>query len=208
MTVGSALSVVDGKGGWHAAELISIGRDKASARILETRTGVGEPTYELVVAIGMLKSRSRFEVFIEKAVELGVSKIVPMVSERSEESSVNERRCRAICLAAMKQSGRSVLPEVTSLSTFRDALSISGDLLLCHEAARHGSTIARSIVERRTAPTVVLIGPEGGFSDEEVAQAEAKGATIVTLGSRRLRAETAGIVAASQIAARFDELAI
>lgn len=197
---GDEIVAVDGTGGWHRVRLDQVGDARAAGTVLETRRGVGEPAYELHVGFGLIKSRNRFETFVEKAVELGVSGITPLHTTRTEKEGVKDARTRNLMIAAMKQCGRSRLPllhAVTALPDVLDTAAAYDAVLMAHEQAGGTASIRSALAEADgTARVLVLIGPEGGFTEEEVARANAVGGTAVSLGPRRLRAETAGIAAA------------
>lgn len=197
--VGDELIAVDGEGGWYRIRLEQVGQRRAAGTVLETRRGVGEPAYELVLGIGLIKSRNRFETFVEKAVELGVHSIIPLHTARTEKEGVKAERTRNIMVAAMKQCGRSRLPalsEPTALPTVLEAAT-AHTTLVAHEQTGAAASVRGALAEvPPTARLLGLIGPEGGFTKEEVTMAEQAGGTAVSLGPRRLRAETAGIAAA------------
>ena len=163
---------------------------------------MGEPAYALTLALGLLKNRSRFETALEKAVEAGVHTFVPLLTARTEKPTFRAARAEGILTAAMKQSGRSRRVRLAPPRPFDAVLSEDGHdlVLLCHEQAGAERSVLDAL---RIAPDarrlLVLVGPEGGFTQDEVAQAGARGAHLVSLGPRRLRAETAGIVAAAAV---------
>ncbi len=208
---GDEARVVDGEGRWYRVRLEILGRKSVVGSILEVRGDVGEPSYELTIGVGLLKNTSRFEIFLEKAVELGVRRIVPLVTRRSEKSRLKTVRARSILISAMKQTGRSRLVELDEpikiRKWFKNGLDGEAGLnAMCHEEADVATSLAgliRTIEPRRKA--TVLVGPEGGFSPEEVEKARTLGFEIVSLGSRRLRTETAAIsVAATFMALEYE----
>jgi 16S rRNA (uracil1498-N3)-methyltransferase len=132
---------------------------------------------------------------VEKAAEIGVVRIVPLLTERTIPRHAKTERWQKLCVAAMKQSRRCVLPEVRQPQPFREFISSCGGgalKLIPHEQAEIPLTPSRISGD---GPAVVCIGPEGGFSDEEVAMAQEAGFQPVSLGARRLRTETAALVA-------------
>lgn len=199
---GDEIVVVDGAGGWHRVRLDHVDRRRAAGTVVETRHGVGEPTYRLSIGLGLIKQRSRFETFLEKAVELGVAEIVPLATERTEKGSVNAARAEKLLVAAMKQCGRALLPALRDPTPLAEVLDDASPALrlLAHEAAGPHQALGAVLARHSGAETIrVLVGPEGGFSDAEVGAAAAAGYGVVSLGSRRLRAETAGIVVAAAV---------
>ena len=193
---GDVVRVVDGCGMLYVGRVAAIGRD-AVVVIEDAIADAGEPAYSLTIAMGLLKSRNRFEVFLEKAVELGVECVVPILTAHSEESRINRRRVDSIVLAATKQCGRSRLMKVEEPRSFESVVSTQGDVFVCHEAVSPTATLLRRLLDRKPTECVVVVGPEGGFSENEVLQCGQSGAEVVSLGVRRLRAETAAIAVAS-----------
>lgn len=211
--IGDEIIVVDGESGWYRVAVDAVDRRSLSGHILERRTAAGEPPYELVLGFGMIKNRGRFETLLEKAVELGVSVIVPLVTERTEKERFREERSENILIAAMKQCGRSRVPkllEPLSLADFFAAAQsrwAAGLRMICHEGAPSNHGIFEVMAADTTPRTIVAtVGPEGGFSDDELLRASAAGFTTVSLGSRRLRAETAGIAAAAAVMLAKDHV--
>lgn len=202
--VGDEIVVVDGAGGRYRVRLTEADKRGAAGEVVEEQREVGEPPYRLTVGLGVLKKAGRFETFAEKAVELGVSRIAPLATERTERQRLKAGRLENILVAAMKQSGRSRRPELSDPQEFADALRSADALrILCHESADSAAALPR-VLEASSAETItVLVGPEGGFSEGEVAEARAAGWTVASLGPRRLRAETAAIAAASAVMLHF-----
>jgi 16S rRNA (uracil1498-N3)-methyltransferase len=204
--VGDSIQVVDGVGGWYLGEIVDVDRGIVRARIIETASNVGEPASELVMGLGVIRNAGRFETFLEKAVELGVTRIVPFESERTQKRSINRKRAERILIAGMKQSMRSRMPhldETRTLDQLLDDASFDGPEIL-KLIAHEGVAVSRSLTAtqreiERVRTCIVLIGPEGGFSESEVQKAEGRGWRLVSLGQARLRAETAALAAASVI---------
>ena len=205
---GDEIVVVDGDGGWYRVRLDQLDRRKAAGKILERRREVGEPVYELSIGLSLLKSRHRFETFLEKAVELGVGEVLPLLTHRTEQRRFRVDRARKILLAAMKQSGRSRLVRLAEPQPLADVLrdnsvapgSGQALTLIGHERIAPEHSLSLALAGQPSARTIrILIGPEGGFTEEEVAQARQAGYAPVSLGPRRLRAETAALVVASTV---------
>ncbi len=197
-TAGDKIVVVDGEGGWHRVRLNHVSREQVVGNIVETKREVGEPEREVTVGMALLKKRSRFETFVEKAVELGVARLVPLRTERTETTSFRPERVRNLMIAAMKQCGRSRLPALASPQPLTDVWETPRSWLICHEQADPERTVMKALRELPgDEPIGLLVGPEGGFTEQEVRAGREAGGRAVALGPRRLRAETAGIVAAS-----------
>jgi 16S rRNA (uracil1498-N3)-methyltransferase len=194
---GDEMTVVDGEGGWYRATITHVASEQVVGTIVEERADVGEPAVDVTVALGLLKTRSRFETFVEKAVELGVRRIVPLRTARTERDTIREERLRNVMVAAMKQCRRSRLPDLAEPQSPDALLAASGAgvSLVCH-AGEEAVPIRRAVSGAGPdASALVLVGPEGGLSPAEVETAVAAGCTPVSLGARRLRAETAGLAA-------------
>lgn len=233
---GDRIQVVDGTGQRHEVELSHVRPDQVVGMVRETVQGAGEPPYRLTIGMGLLKNRNRFETFLEKAVECGVHRIVPMLTGRTEVENLREKRCQNILVAAMKQSGRSVLPGLDAPTPFAEIVDAfaSGSRAagtgrwIAHEAAsapvlpeavasfrkqtgepsQEASVVSQNAVSQNAGrddrpELLVLIGPEGGFSESEIDEAVSVGVQPVRLGPNRLRAETAGIVSAAAVSMAF-----
>ena len=194
---GDELTVVDGEGSWYRVAVQHAADGQVVGSIVETRHDVGEPGVDVTVGLGLLSKRSRFETFVEKAVELGVRRIVPLQTAHTEPESVRADRIRNVMVAALKQCRRSWLPALSAPQTLSEVLAEAEAecRVLCHGSAN--SSLHATLRGSASDSILVLVGPEGGFHEEEVAAAAEAGCRTVSLGARRLRAETAGIVAVS-----------
>lgn len=201
----------------YLAETIEITGDTLTGRILESRTPGREAGVEVTLYQGLPK-RTRFEMVLQKCTELGVHRIVPVMTERSVIQLSEERarrkvqRWNKICTEAARQSQRAVPPQVTTPMSFVEALEDWGadtqGLILDEGFADDGGT-GLSDVLRPDGPgdrIALFIGPEGGFSAEEAEKAREAGLTPVGLGPRILRTETAAIVACTIVMYEAGEL--
>ncbi len=194
---GDEITVVDGEGGRHRVRLDAAGRDDAVGTVLET-VRVAPPA-PLALALGVLHHRDRFEWAAEKAAELGATHFIPLRTTRAAPGKMRRERLESIAVAALKQSLRSHLMQVEGEQSLDEILAPTreGDVLIAHEGAEGAPTPAAASGPAR--PTVLLIGPEGGFTAAEVDAARAAGATVVGLGPYRLRAETAAAAALADL---------
>lgn len=198
--VGDALTFVDGRGGWHEGQIVGISKRQTAISITQSRTITPSWTQGLHIAIAPTKNINRLEWFLEKCTEIGIDAITPILCHHAERKAVRLDRLQKIIVAAMKQSLKAHLPTLHPLTPFGDfiAQSIPNDaqrlIAHCHDQLLPDKT-ALLHTYHRTQDAVILIGPEGDFSPEEVAAATAQGYAPVSLGSERLRTETAGIVA-------------
>jgi 16S rRNA (uracil1498-N3)-methyltransferase len=149
------------------------------------------------IAISILKNNNRFEWFLEKATELGITEIIPLICERTERQHFRFDRMKAILVSAMLQSQQAWLPELSAPQPFREVIEASAhpQKFIAHcmqdDAKKEFGSLPASAGSR-----IILIGPEGDFSANEIHTATNKGFFPVSLGSTRLRTETAGMVAA------------
>ena len=192
---GDLITVVDGMGATCLVEVTMLS-PVVAGNVRERKEDVGESAYSLHIALGILHQPGRWETFLEKAVELGCTRITPLTSERTQSSRLKMRRLHHILVSALKQSGRSRLPRLDEPTSFEDILR-QGEAtrIICHEASPDARPL-RDVLGKEKGLSV-LIGPEGGFSDGEVAMAGQHGWETVWLGPRRLRAETAAMAVAA-----------
>ena len=192
MKNGESLQLTDGKGNIGTAKIVDDHKKKCTVSIIEHRL-VPQKQQKVSIAIGLVKNNSRFEWFLEKATEIGVTEIIPLVTDRTEKQNFRHDRMQQILVAAMIQSQQAWLPVLHHPTTFENVLNTSYEQKLiahCEENQK------QSIAHFRLATSVqILIGPEGDFSTEEIALAMENNYTQVTLGHTRLRTETAGVVA-------------
>lgn len=201
--IGDEISVIDGLGSLFKCRLAVADPKGAEAEILERVPGFGAVPYRLTMAVCPTKNIDRFEWFAEKATEFGVDAIIPLVGDHSERKVLKPERLRRILLSATKQSLKARIPALGELVSVREFLKSHSGLKLvccCFEPEGGRKTITEAI---RTAapgtPVTVLIGPEGDFSDEEVALAMESGWIPVSLGGSRLRTETAALAAVAAV---------
>lgn len=192
---GEAIRVVDGKGMAYDVTLDAFEKKSARGTILASYARHNEHAINVTLGVGVLKNPSKFDFLVEKVTELGVREIVPLHTERTIPSHDKADRWQKLALAAMKQCGRSYLPTVCKLTTL-DELLTRRDLydarMIAHEQPREDN-VKNGIAAGATA-MLLLVGPEGGFSEGEVQRCVASGCETLYLGERRLRTETAAIV--------------
>jgi 16S rRNA (uracil1498-N3)-methyltransferase len=196
--VGDQVRLVDGAGMAFDATIVAVAGTTVRCRITARHPRLSEPAVSVVLGAALLKHAAAFDYLVEKATELGVSAIVPVRTARTIPGQAKVDRWRKIALASMKQCGRSVLPEVTDPVSFTEFLrrdpGESALRTIAHEAVDE-PLLPRLLAERRPSRLIVAIGPEGGFAESEVDAARAGGFLAVSLGTRRLRAETAAALA-------------
>ena len=216
MRAGEEIVLFDGGGSDARVRLDEVSERRVSATVVERIESPAEPRVRLHVYQSITKGE-RFEWLLEKGTEVGVARFVPLIAARAvvktEGGGNRADRWRRIVVEAAEQSGRGAVPEVNAPQRFGDAIAAAtGVMLLPYEAAGEQ---APNIAEALTADidalfalseVSVFIGPEGGWEESEVAAARDAGATIVTMGTRVLRSETAGLVAATLVMQACGEL--
>jgi 16S rRNA (uracil1498-N3)-methyltransferase len=191
---GDRVHITNGKGFLFISEIISISDRKCIVKILDFQEEA--PTkFKLHLAVAPTKMNDRFEWFLEKATEIGIHEITPIICEHSERKVINVDRFEKILVAAMKQSNQYFLPVLNELVSFKDFMQKKhGENIFiahCHENQKRD--LFNSLKTKEN--TLILIGPEGDFSEKEVKTALDKKFIPVSLGSNRLRTETAAMVA-------------
>lgn len=201
---GDEITVVDGVGNMHRCRLNDDSPKAAAALIEETVPGWGGHSYSLNMAVCPTKNNDRFEWFVEKATELGVDMISPVIGERSERKVFKTDRSRKIALSAMKQSLKAKLPVVEEPVSVRDFIvahtGVSGVKMICYCFEGETERLSIEDVLKGTSADsgiTIMIGPEGDFSPEEARLAIESGFVPVHLGPSRLRTETAAVTAVS-----------
>ena len=196
---GDEITLVDGHGGYYHARIVDSHPRHCQVEVTEHQTDFGKRPYYLHIGISPTKSIDRFEWFVEKAVEIGVDKITPLLCEHSERKHLNTERLQRIMVAAMKQSQKAYLPQLNMMTVFNDWLETANGhhrfIAYCGEGDKQSLKTAYQTSQN----TMIAIGPEGDFSDREIEQAIRCGFKGISLGENRLRTETAGVAACHSI---------
>ena len=198
--VGDELLASDLVGSCYRCRIHEITSAVVTCTIEEVLPNFGESARKVTLLIAMLSQPARWEFVLEKSTELGVSEIYPLQTERTERLQLRRERSEKILRAALKQTKRARMPVLHNISDYIEALSKSKKedktILLLHESTPVEHSLIRALEQGSEKSIAIAVGPEGGFSEEEVALArDTFGAKIVSLGTRRLRAETAAIAA-------------
>lgn len=200
MNNGDQLQLTDGKGNLITASITSDHKKKCVV-VADRKSFQKKSSREIVIAISLLKNASRFEWFLEKATEIGVSKIIPLICKRTEKQFFRTERMKSIMVSAMLQSQQVWLPDLNEPVAFDELLNGQELLSFDQKFIAHCEEDARTSLADATNSSmnsqVILIGPEGDFSTEEILAAEQHHYMPVLLGENRLRTETAGVVAAT-----------
>ncbi|MFN8207107.1 MAG: 16S rRNA (uracil(1498)-N(3))-methyltransferase [Bacteroidales bacterium] len=196
---GDAVTLVDGKGNRADAVIAEI---KSNTCLLGRITNLkesGKRPVNIHLAIAPTKQIERFEFFLEKATEIGIDRITPLLCSNSERQQIRTDRLNKVLIAAMKQSLKSTLPVLDELTRFNDFIQMPGEYLKTIAHCREGEKKELARIIKGSAAVQILIGPEGDFTREEIQAASQSGYISVSLGESRLRTETAGIVAVHTI---------
>ena len=199
MKAGDKVHFTDGKGHFYDCELTEANPKACRLKILKKREGEDKRAWNLHLAIAPTKNINRYEWFLEKATEIGIDSITPMICRYSERKEVKTTRLNRVIVAAMKQSLKSTLPNLASSMSFEELINLpfEGEKYIAY--IDPAVDIELSKIYTPGENTIVLIGPEGDFSPEEVEQAKRMDFVPVRLGTSRLRTETAAIVACHTI---------
>jgi 16S rRNA (uracil1498-N3)-methyltransferase len=200
MKAGEQVLLTDGRGKLFTAELTDSNRRQCAVNILSMVEHQPAPK-RISIAISLVKNTHRFEWFLEKATEIGVAEIIPLICTRTEKQHYRTERMKAILVSAMLQSQQTWLPrlhEPGRYAQFMKSEPHPAGRFVCHCIA--GEPRVQLTIYRPFADSTVLIGPEGDFTIDEVELALVEGFLPVALGENRLRTETAAIVALTLLA--------
>ena len=214
MRTGEEVLIADGRGAEYRCKLTDLSENEVRAQILWKLDGNAELASAVTLFQGLPKS-DKMDLIVQKCVELGVDRIVPVSTKRAvvkldaKKEQTRLKRWNTISESAAKQSGRGVIPEVSGVMTFGKALEEAKKLdvlLIPYERAENMAETRRVMGEIRPGQSVgVFIGPEGGFEESEVEEAVAAGARAITLGRRILRTETAGLAVMAMLGYLLEE---
>lgn len=198
MKEGEKLNLTDGKGNLITAEITGV--HKKHCEVLVKETSTQQPaTRKITIAISLLKNSNRFEWFLEKATEIGVAEIIPLICERTEKEKFRYDRMLGICISAMLQSQQVWLPvlhEPIQFANLKMSKFANEQKLVAHCMEGERQSISHLHIGK-FAHWLICIGPEGDFTKEEIELAIQNDFIPVSLGETRLRTETAGVVAAA-----------
>lgn len=195
LTEGDTLFLADGKGLLCEAVIISAHPKACELKIVKRQFNFGKRDFQLVMAVAPTKNIDRFEWFLEKSTEIGVDSIIPVISRYSERKEIKPERLGKVMVSAIKQSIKAYLPQLEPLQSFKTVVktTFEGQRFIAHCNAGEKILLRDAVIKGKDV--MILIGPEGDFSNEEVDSATAQGFVPVSLGEARLRTETAALVA-------------
>lgn len=198
MTEGEMLNVIDGRGRLYTCRLVDAHPRHAAVEIVTVEEQPLPWTQNLTVAVAPTKHLDRMEWLVEKMTEVGVNRIIPILTDRSERRELKVERLAKIAVSAMKQSLKTVLPEITPLTPLREVTGMMAGaqrfVAYCDPAVER---VDLAKAYRPATDTLLLIGPEGDFTPAEIERTLGAGFRPVTLGENRLRTETAALYALS-----------
>ena len=198
--VNDKILITEGEGYIYSAEILEIKKNRVIYKNL-TPLPKKNRKVKVHIAIAPTKNRVRFEWFLEKATEIGVDYIHPVICENSERKTLNIERCQKVLIAAMKQSQSAILPKINNVIKFKDFLENLKNKYTYIAHCQNQEKIDFSDILNKDKPReiIVLIGPEGDFSKQEVNYSKKLGIKPINLCSNKLRTETAGIIACGTI---------
>jgi 16S rRNA (uracil1498-N3)-methyltransferase len=200
MTKGEQVRLIDGKGNLYEGTISNPDSKKCTVVITEVIKDFEKRNYRLHIAISPLKNPERFEWFIEKSVEIGVDEITPLICKNSEKRGIKTERTNNLIISAMKQSLKSVKTILNEPCLFSEFINTDhdGDQMIAHCNKEPAKSKIGEVYSKGN-DAVILIGPEGDFSVEEIKAALKTGFSPIHLGQSRLRTETAGVAACHSI---------
>lgn len=214
MKIGEQLEINDGNNKKYLGHIASIDENEIQVRIEEVLDGDTELPSKIYLFQGLPKA-DKMELIVQKAVELGVTEVIPVVTKRTivklddKKRDKKVERWNGIAASAAKQSARGIMPTVSQVMTYKEALRYAGEMdvaLIPYELAE-GMDATRAIIQGILPgqSIAVFIGPEGGFEREEIEGAMEAGVTPITLGKRILRTETAGLTTLSILMYQLEQ---
>lgn len=197
---GDRLFITNGKGDLFTAEVLFANDKKCTIQIIKSEVKEKPWNYYLHIAIAPTKNNDRLEWFLEKATEIGIDEITPLICKHSERKVIKKERLDKVVVSAMKQSLKFQLPKLNEATTFQGFIKqdFDGDLFIAHCEETDKKTLKNELKPQQKI--TILIGPEGDFSSKEIEMALQRNFIPVSLGESRLRTETAGIAAVHSVA--------
>jgi 16S rRNA (uracil1498-N3)-methyltransferase len=200
MKKGTGVKLIDGKGNLYEGVIEDPDQKNCIIRIISVQKDFEKRNYRLHMAISPLKNPERFELFIGKSVEIGIDEITPVICRNTEKPGIKTERINNIIISAMKQSLKAALPVLNEPVSFKEFISREYSskcmIAFCSDSIERKKI---STVYSKGEKALIMIGPEGDFSSEEIAAATGRGFEGIHLGTSRLRTETAGIAACHSI---------
>jgi 16S rRNA (uracil1498-N3)-methyltransferase len=197
--VGDLVDLMDGKGSFYHCKIVEIAKRETKLQILSKREEALTWDFKIHLAIAPTKNIDRIEWLLEKAVEIGINEFTPIICRHSERKQLRIDRLEKIAIAAAKQSRKSFFTKINEAQDFDKLISNSSESqkFIAHCQDENLNELKNEFIKNSNDSVLILIGPEGDFSPEEIKKAEVSSFKSVSLGKSRLRTETAGLLACS-----------
>jgi len=195
LNLGDTIHLIDGRGGLYEAEITGIGKKNVQLKVTKQQQEYGKRNHHLHIAIAPTKNMDRLEWFLEKATEIGIDEITPIICDRSERKIVKEERLEKVITSAVKQSLTAYHPKLNPTISFSDFMKQNNDAQKLIAHCMDGEKLYVNQLVQKHQSYLILIGPEGDFTPAELNIALQNGYKAVTLGNTRLRTETAALAA-------------
>ena len=198
---GDQIQLIDGHGGFYVGEITDANPKRCSIKIIETQKEYGKRNFYLHLAVAPTKNIERLEWFLEKATEIGIDEITPLICHHSERKFVKPEILHKVMVAAAKQSLKAYVPKLNEPISFHSFMekSFDGSKYIAHCSPTLQEKVLLKNRYEKNKNALILIGPEGDFSQKEIELALTKDFSEVSLGINRLRTETAAVVACHTI---------
>ena len=195
LSIDDLIYITDGKGLLLDAKIVAINKKQCVAKVIDIKKEWGKRDYRIHIAVAPTKNIKRFEWFLEKATELGIDEITPLISFHSERREIKDDRENKVITSAIKQSLKAYHPVLNPVVSFKDFMQRASheELFIAHLIDENQELLKNVCPLKKSV--CILIGPEGDFSADELAQAMSVGYRAVSLGNTRLRTETAALAA-------------
>ncbi len=206
-SIGDSLDVIDGQGGLYHCRIVDISKRDCLVEVLSKQEHFGAHPYNLHIAIAPTKNIDRVEWFLEKSTEIGINKVSFLRCKNSERVVIKSERFEKIVVSGIKQSLKAFKPQISELIDFNTFVKQSGDVAhkyIAYCSDEHPKLEIKNLNFADSAQEIlILIGPEGDFSPEEVCEAIKYGFIPISLGQSRLRTETAALYSVAVISSKF-----
>lgn len=196
-----SISLIDGVGGIYKCSIVEAHHKRCLVKVLSVEREFEKRNFSVQIAIAPTKSIDRVEWFVEKATEIGIDRVSPILCERSERKRIKEERLVRVAVSGAKQSLKAYVPVVDELTPFKKFVEsdLPPNRYIAHCEDFNDRVLFKDLVTKGE-DCVILIGPEGDFSLDEISLATANGFKQISLGNSRLRTETAALVAVHTVA--------
>jgi 16S rRNA (uracil1498-N3)-methyltransferase len=199
LNIGDTIQLIDGIGGLYEAVITTVGKRNVELRVIDKKEQYNKRNHYLHIAIAPTKNIDRLEWFLEKATEIGIDEITPIICDRSERKIVKEDRLQKVITSAVKQSLTAYHPKLNNAITFAAFVAQANDTNKFIAHCLPGEKPYINQITEKYQSYTVLIGPEGDFNESEIKSALLNGYKAVTLGNTRLRTETAALSACFEV---------